>query len=146
MQPDATSVVAMQRLFANFSGGKPGVGLAVLRGALGLAVWASTRHAWRGDAVLLEWASLASLALIVLLVAGCLTRFASVGCALMPVCALAASASTQPTLTVLVVMLALALFLLGPGEYSVDAWRFGRRVIELPSSRSPARNSIHPDG
>jgi uncharacterized membrane protein YphA (DoxX/SURF4 family) len=34
---------------------------------------------------------------------------------------------------VLAVFFLLALMLLGPGAYSLDAMRFGRRVVDLPS-------------
>lgn len=129
----------------NFSGGKPGAGLLVLRGALGLAMWGATQASWQDVPAILDWLSLVSLALIALLLAGLLTRFTSVSCALVHFGALALVATAQPTLSVVVVMLSIALFLLGPGEYSIDAWLFGRRVVELPRSRRPAQRGTHPN-
>jgi len=37
--------------------------------------------------------------------------------------------------TVVVIVDALALALLGPGAYSIDARRFGRRLVELPGRK-----------
>jgi hypothetical protein len=128
----------LQRLFSTFPAGWPGIGLLVLRLAVGCAAVVAGGVCLWGDAGPLA----VRLAIGVLLaasgaslLAGFLTPFAAVvigSCA----CALGLSlVPVPPTVfadhaaTVLVVMVAVAIALLGPGAYSLDSHLFGRREI-----------------
>jgi uncharacterized membrane protein YphA (DoxX/SURF4 family) len=93
---------------------------------------------WSGIPDLPGWVFSIPVALILLVCAGLLTRFASITCAITQCATIVFVASTQPVHGVIAAMASIALSLLGPGAYSLDAWLFGRRIVELPR---PARRS-----
>ena len=120
----------MQRLFSMFPSGLPGVALLLLRVSV---AWTVFLHLFAVHSELAVWASAALLVLAAALVVGILT----------PIAALLVIAAhfggpydiNVPNTGIVAVNIlnALALALLGPGAYSFDALRFGRRVVELPS-------------
>jgi uncharacterized membrane protein YphA (DoxX/SURF4 family) len=131
----------LQRLFSTFPARWPGVGLLVLRAAVGLtaAVQGGAYLAIDGPA------SPGTLAVgLVLaaggasLLAGLLTPLAAM---LIGSCAAGLGLSSLPapsphlfvdSLTIVfVVVVALAIALLGPGAYSLDSYLFGRREIVI---------------
>jgi len=128
----------LQRLFSTFPAGWPGVGLLVLRLTVGCAAVAAGGVCLADDA----GTAVVRLGLGVLLaasgaslLAGFLTPFAA---ALVGSCASALGlAVVAAPLTIfadhaaaaLVVMVAVAIALLGPGAYSLDSYLFGRREI-----------------
>lgn len=131
----------MQRLFSTFPGGRPGVGLLLLRSAVGVAlgvegiVWLAGRSSetW-------VWAAgPLALATGALLLMGFLTPvaslFAALGCTGAAWMELPSSLATvcAPAPLFLAVM-AVAVFLLGPGAYSLDSRWFGRREVVIPPS------------
>jgi uncharacterized membrane protein YphA (DoxX/SURF4 family) len=136
----------MQRLFSAFPAfpaGRPGLGLLLLRAAAGLAL-AAQGAAGLADrsAVARQWAAAAAaVATGALLVAGLLTPLAG-GLAGAMTGADAAGAALGwlpprvPALcepaTLLVGVMAVALCLLGPGAFSLDARWFGRREVVIP--------------
>lgn len=122
----------MQKLFSMFPAGAPGIGLLLLRMAMGLQMLvysgcceASRMPAWLATLVLV-WMGLILLgvltpAMVVFWIPSAGFLVFSGNLALMPAVTSGFSA--------------LALALLGPGAYSVDARLFGRRVIRLPDIR-----------
>lgn len=145
---NGTKEEGLQRLFTTFLEGWPGVGLLLLRVAVGVTV------AIQGAAYLSDhfnptpetWAVCSSaIACGALLLIGFLTPVASV---LLGLGAIAVSLSwfpaTIPNLLgakstiFFIVIMAAAIALLGPGAYSIDARLFGRREIIIPrTSRGP---------
>ena len=125
----------MQRLFVMFPDRAPGVGLVLLRLGLCAAVltlpMAST--GWLQLAST-GWLQLASLAAACLLLVGVWTPLAAVALLLMMGLHAASHWAWLP--------LPVALLLLGPGAYSLDARRFGRRVLRQPLGGSSGRD--HP--
>lgn len=136
----------VQRLFPGFPAGFPGSGLLILRCGLGLhlaevgrslifaihagdspAVWTRTLGAW--------W-MLAALLIIV----GVLTPFVQVALASSLIIALTVRPELLHASVPLLqtsnlgfdLLIAFSLALLGPGAFSVDAYRFGRRTIRIP--------------
>jgi uncharacterized membrane protein YphA (DoxX/SURF4 family) len=133
---------ALQRLFSTFPGGRPGVGLLLLRAALGavaVALGASELSGPIGRTALVWSVACALLVGGLGLIVGFLTPFASalVGLSVLGI-ALAwlpapELASLGVTLTVvLMVVTAIGVALLGPGAFSVDGQLFGRREIVIP--------------
>jgi hypothetical protein len=121
----------MQRLFTMFPSGAPGIALVLLRLSVALTVL-FVGYARRDElAVVL-------LAALVVLTTGLIIGF------LTPILAILAmavqftgsSGFDIPNTAFAAISLidALALALLGPGAYSIDAARFGRRVVELPAT------------
>jgi len=104
-----------------------GAGLLLLRLAVGLQLLFESSCAgsvpW--------WWLMVVTALALMLLVGVLTPLVGTLCALCQLLCLATAASLP---AVLAVMTAVALVLLGPGAYALDARWFGRRRLVLPAS------------
>lgn len=112
-----------------FPAGLPGIALLILRTSVAITV---LLHGYSQREELAAWVLACLLLLAVTLVAGFIT----------PILALLAVAVqfigpwppvSNSGLLVVSILNALALALLGPGAYSFDAARFGRRVVGLHS-------------
>ena len=118
-----------------FPHGWPGIGLAMLRISVAVPILLS---AYDTRAELPQWALIIHVLLPAILSAGFLTPIVAVLAPLVllvgPTSALTGSQGICTT-----ILNALALAVLGPGAYSIDACRFGRRTIELP-----VHNPSHP--
>jgi uncharacterized membrane protein YphA (DoxX/SURF4 family) len=138
----------LQKLFSTFPSAWPGIGLLLLRVLVGfsliiqgvayvqspnhgLAMWGVAALAFIGGAFLLA-------GLMTPFVAG-LVAIGGVGLALswlpLPVQDLFNSSRALIDL----IVLAIAISLLGPGAFSLDARMFGRREITIPSHRHVSR-------
>lgn len=143
----ATGRYALQRLYSTFPGGNPGLGLLLLRAAVGFTAAAQGVFYLPGasNASLGKW--LIGLTMIVsgmALAAGFLTPVAAL---LLGLCFLGIAVSWFPATTwglhdtqlvaAGMIITAVALALLGPGAYSLDGRLFGRREIVIPPSSRP---------
>jgi uncharacterized membrane protein YphA (DoxX/SURF4 family) len=118
----------VQRLFSTFPSGPPGIGLLLLR--ISVAVALALSFSWHQGiplaAVVASWVTCVALCVGFYTPVAALLAFVMQG-ALLCVRLLSVEAS------VVVLLDALALALLGPGAYSLDARRFGRRVLDVYS-------------
>lgn len=117
----------MQRLFSMFPTGLPGLALLLLRFSVAVAVVVSS---YRQDP--LGWLQATAIVLAIALLAGYMTPIAA-AVALTVHGFIWFSLAPESTAWACIVSLdAIALALVGPGAYSVDAYVFGRRVVVLP--------------
>ena len=126
-----SNLFSMQRLFSLFPPGWPGIGLLALRisvaaGCLLAYIQCETRAAWVLPTLIPMSACLC---------AGALTPLAAVLAVALELTAAANLRVNGAGLVVITIIDAAALALLGPGAYSLDALRFGRRVIFAESWR-----------
>jgi uncharacterized membrane protein YphA (DoxX/SURF4 family) len=134
----------LQRLFSTFPGGRPGIGLLILRAAVGTITTVQGILYLSGSNERTPFTILIGLILAasgVSLVIGLLTPVASL---LVGLCTLgialswfpaSAMALISPRLMAFgVIITAVAIALLGPGAFSVDGYLFGRREIVIPPS------------
>jgi hypothetical protein len=120
----------MQRLFSSFPRGRVGIALLLLR--IGLSVALIKSAAWSEESLGWHWAS-AALGLAVLLLWLGLWMPAVAGlCLAFDAAAFVLIGSPIQSAHACVALLAVALALIGPGAYSLDAILYGRRLIVLP--------------
>jgi hypothetical protein len=125
----AGNLAVMQRLFSMFPAGLPGLALLLLRGSVAIALLLEDygrRYAAFG------WVEGATLLISAALAVGYLTPIAAVVALVFHGLIWLAAGIDSATVAVILPLDAMALALLGPGAYSVDSWRFGRRLVELP--------------
>jgi uncharacterized membrane protein YphA (DoxX/SURF4 family) len=136
-----------QRTFSTFPGGRAGVGLLLLRIAIGAEL------AWCSYALLSPWqntkARVAAIAVLILasgisLTLGFLTMLSSACAALLSLGILASWLPTPPMevdafrlSSAFAAIIALSLAFIGPGAFSIDARRYGRREIVIPKRPPP---------
>ena len=119
----------MQKLFSMFPTGLPGLALLLVRASVALALLL-TDYGYR--TVLPVWVHGTAILIAVALSVGYLTPIAA-GTALAFHALLWFGTGVDSIgMTVIFALDATALALLGPGAYSVDSYRFGRRVVVLP--------------
>jgi putative oxidoreductase len=132
----------VQRSFSTFASGWPGVGLLVLRIALGIPLLlegVSLLADWRDTASLLIVVALISIAAGITVLVGRSVGFgAIVGGVVVIAVHFSSLHGEGPNLfsskiaCFLAMSIAIALVFLGPGAFSIDARRLGRREIVIP--------------
>jgi len=128
----------VQRLFSMFPPGGPGIGLLLLRitVAATFVLIVANQTGFSSIHTLFVGALLMSLCLTI----GLLTPYLSFVVCVYALVNLFGSGSHLDELLLASLMLnAVALALLGPGAYSVDARLFGRRVVVVPPPRNADR-------
>jgi uncharacterized membrane protein YphA (DoxX/SURF4 family) len=111
-----------------FPTGLPGVALVLLR-ASAVTALLGDQFSHRQD--LSGWIHGSAIIISIALIAGCFTPFAALLGLVHGL--LWSGLSTGNTAAAIIIALnSIALTLLGPGAYSVDSYRFGRRVVVLP--------------
>jgi hypothetical protein len=121
----------VQRLFSMFPPGLPGFGLLLLRASVAVALLLE-QYAYRGT--LSTSVSIAWIVLSVAISAGYMTPIVTALALLCHALIWVWVGGTDVASILIVALDAIALALLGPGAYSIDAYRFGRRVVVLPPS------------
>jgi hypothetical protein len=116
----------MQRLFSMFAGGTAGVALLILRAcACGFLVLCAT-HTHLAS---LSWTLFGVATTALLLGVGILTPVACAVGGLIEAYCMAHGAGAELGQAICTLMVFVALGLLGPGAFSIDARLFGRRLI-----------------
>jgi uncharacterized membrane protein YphA (DoxX/SURF4 family) len=132
------------QFFSTFPGGKPGVGLLLLRVAVGVtAIVQGGVYLARSDHSILgmwivELLAVASGALVLIgfltKVSGVVVGLSNVGVGLSWVPAPPLNSFDTKLTIIFVIIMAAAIILIGPGAFSLDARLFGRREIIIPPS------------
>ena len=110
-----------------FPRGAPGMAMLLLRVALAGSLFIEVSNHWHepmhSDALAIIAPIAAALAM------GVFTSFAASLSAIVGVTLWLMHAKSFPVLEITVLLNAIVVVLLGPGAYSLDAWRFGRRAL-----------------
>ena len=119
----------MQKLYSMFPPGLPGSALLLLRASVALAL---LLHFYGERLSLSGWIHAAATAICAALCIGYLTPVVAATALLLHGLIWFCAGVDSAAMAVVVTFDAVALALLGPGAYSVDSYRFGRRVVVLP--------------
>jgi hypothetical protein len=120
-----------------FPSGRPGIALVIVRLCL---VGTLFLHAYRfGPIVSLSWSVPVLVLIAIALCVGVVTAIASMLYCVAEVAFLLTVTSFDATVLMTSIPVAIALILLGPGAYSLDARMFGRRIIVLPPDNGTER-------
>jgi putative oxidoreductase len=126
----------MQRCFTTFPDRWPGLGLVIIRLTQGAAIIQEAAHGFGGtNGTFGLPASIAEFACGLLLIGGLWTPVAA-GAASLTEFALAVGSGGFVSAHLVNGILDLAIVMLGPGAWSVDARLFGRRRIDLQGIRN----------
>ena len=128
-----STVPSLQRLFSTFPAGLPGLALLLLRVSVAAAAF---QNSCGYDSHRSPWVLFGMALLALALCTGFLTPIVAllaVGAQLMKISGVFHSGAP----CVVTILVTLALAMLGPGAYSIDARRFGRRILVLPPRDSP---------
>ena len=128
----------MLRLFSIFPTGAPGIALLILRISLAGAVLDSCFDVLKSS--VFSWTCLALAAGSALLCLGFLTPVVSVVACAFEMTALLLAGQAEGRFIALSSLNAIAIALLGPGAYSVDARLFGRREVVFPPEENHDRH------
>jgi hypothetical protein len=128
--PEKRTLPGVQRLFSMFPSGLPGIALALLRISVASTV---LLQAYAQREVMTALALAAFLIEAIILLLGFFTPLVALLAAAAPFVGPSIMTLPYGGLAIISVMNAVALALLGPGAYSFDAVRFGRRVVQLHS-------------
>lgn len=126
----------MRRLYSTFAGGSPGIGLILMRLVVGFALLNSSAIALlSGTAAPMTVLSILLATAAILLVIGLYTPIVGTFVAVIEVGRLVII-SADRLLYLLLATISVALAMLGPGLWSVDARLFGwKRIEPLPRNR-----------
>lgn len=119
----------MQKLFSMFPAGFPGLALLLVRVSIALALLL-TDYSHRY--VLPGWIHGIAAVIAVALLAGYLTPIAATAALVWHGLLWFGPGVDDAVVTIIFGLDATALALLGPGAYSIDSYRFGRRRVVLP--------------
>jgi uncharacterized membrane protein YphA (DoxX/SURF4 family) len=127
----------LRHSFSAFPDGSPGHGLLLLRVTVGLPLvyWGIAGLTALGFAAIPEFAAAVA---GILLIAGLYTAAAGAMIVLAEAWMVVSPASgyhAEPWLHIFLAALSASVAMLGPGAWSVDARRFGRKVFEIGESR-----------
>ena len=129
------NLIAVQRLFSMFPQGWPGIGLLLLRSSVAIALLVEGLCRRQG---LPGWIQVAAVLLPIAFFAGYMTPIAAaIGLLCHGLIWLKLGLNAASAIFVALDMMALAL--VGPGAYSLDAYRYGRRVLVFPPQRPRIR-------
>jgi hypothetical protein len=123
----------MQRLYSMFPIGLPGMGLVLLRLSLATALWPLPHGLlpWLDGDVLFACMALITAALLI----GVLTPVVASLCLVTMILEMIAPDDLALSHLVPMALMSVAVLLLGPGAYSVDARLYGHRVLTLPPKK-----------
>jgi hypothetical protein len=125
------TVMDVQRLFSMFPQGMPGVALILLRVSVALTV---LLHGYARQDALPVSLFIAEHLLAAMIVVGCFTPILALLAISVQFIGPLEALLSDAGMGVVAALNALALAMLGPGAYSLDALRFGRRVVDVSSS------------
>ncbi|HMF93394.1 MAG TPA: hypothetical protein VKE96_03835 [Vicinamibacterales bacterium] len=132
----------MRRLFSTFATGLPGIGLLVMRLVVGAVLVAHGIAGLIGDGAFASSVVLLSeTALGLLLIAGLWTPIAGTLVAAFELGSFS-KPDGDPWTHILLATLGIALALLGPGAWSIDARLFGWKRIDIPDRRPRTSSNL----
>jgi putative oxidoreductase len=112
-----------------FPTGLPGLALLLLRASVAIAL---VTRAYIHRPELAGWTQAAVILISLVISAGYLTPIVALMALALHAFLWSALGAGNDAMVIIILLDAVALVLLGPGAYSIDSYRFGRRVVVLP--------------